>query len=191
MGVKHAWCEKKTNTPCDDWWNHLLQKLESVQKQRIPHTRAGPGFSTHALLLDDGFLLLMEEIRLTTWYDKYPRIYRLSKTSQVVFSPDFWTINSTIAIQQLSGALLSAGFNLPTSTRPKVRDLNTTFRESTFKSKRIQIFLFVQPWIQIGYHNPTLFDWIFQLVFFFFTLWPSKLAQQKASSRIEPIGWFV
>lgn len=29
-------------------------------------------------------------IRLTTWYDKYPRIYRLSKTSQVVFSPDFF-----------------------------------------------------------------------------------------------------
>ena len=38
-------------------------------------------------------LLLMEEIRLTSWYGKYPIIYRVSKTSQVVVW-NFWTINS-------------------------------------------------------------------------------------------------
>ena len=36
----------------------------------------------------------MEEIRLTSWYGKYPIVYDGLSTSLVVVS-DFWTINST------------------------------------------------------------------------------------------------
>ena len=36
----------------------------------------------------------MENIRLTSWYGKYPNIFPGFHRCQVVFSPDFWTINS-------------------------------------------------------------------------------------------------
>ena len=38
---------------------------------------------------------LMEEIWLTSWYGKYPIIYKVFATSQVV-AWDLWTINSTM-----------------------------------------------------------------------------------------------
>ncbi len=42
---------------------------------------------------DNPLLLLMAEIRLTSWYGKYPIICRVLAPSQVVVW-DFWTINS-------------------------------------------------------------------------------------------------
>ena len=82
--ASHGWHPKVPSTwpPC---WKTVLQEQswrkphlawkKSVDLKVVSYNFTAPRFS---------MLLLMDEIRLTSWYGKYPSIYRVLSPSQVV-----------------------------------------------------------------------------------------------------------
>ena len=95
-----------------DFWKTTSQQKGFGELQKFKVQLGGCTTWLYMIILYDGWLIrLMEpEIRLNSWYDKYPILYRVLIHPRW-WSPDFWTINSNYSRYRISMSIWNFQLN--------------------------------------------------------------------------------